>query len=151
MSITVAQLRLSFDTERVTELASDYDDVQAQPVYDEDILTAIIAQAEGYVSSQLSKIYSTAEIDADKSIERVTADIAMYYLEFRRNQISNDVQNAFERAQRFLEGLQKGTFKLTAVDQLLPEGEESQPTEVLEAGEDLFYLTEDETDLLSLN
>ncbi len=149
MALTVAQFRLSFDTERVTDLASDMNDVQGTPVYDVAILNAIIAQAVDYVSSQLSKMYSTAQINADKSMERVTADVAMYYLEFRRNQISDDVQNAFERAQRFLKGLQNGTFKLAAVDQLLPIGEESQTTEVLEAGEELFYLTEDEVDLLS--
>lgn len=149
MSLSIAQFMLSFDAERVTDLASDYDDVQQQPVYNSDILDAIIAQAESYVAVQLSKMYSTTQIDADKSIERVTADIAMYYLEFRRNQISDDVQSAFERAQRFLKGLQNGTFKLAAVDQLLPAGEESQPLEVLRAGEELFYLTEDETDLLS--
>lgn len=149
MSLSIVQFMLSFDAERVTDLASDYDDVQQQPVYNSDILDAIIAQAESYVAVQLSKMYSTTQIDADKSIERVTADIAMYYLEFRRNQISDDVQSAFERAQRFLKGLQNGTFKLAAVDQLLPAGEESQPLEVLRAGEELFYLTEDETDLLS--
>ncbi len=149
MALTVAQLKLSFDAERVTDLASDYDDVQQQPTYDVAILDAIIAQAKDYVNAQLSKMYSTAQLDADKSIERVTADVAMYYLEFRRNQISDDVQSAFERAQRFLKGLQNGTFKLAAVAQLLPEGEENQPTEILEAGEELFYLTEEETDLLS--
>ncbi len=151
MSLSVAQFRLSFDTERVTDLASDMNDVQGTPVYDVAILEAIITQAVDYVSSQLSKMYSAAQINADKSTERVTADVAMYYLEFRRNQISDDVQSAFERAQRFLKGLQNGTFKLSAVDQLLPTGEESQSTEVLEAGEGLFYLNEDEIDLLSTN
>ena len=149
VALTVAQFRLAFDTERVTDLASDFNDVQQQPVYAETILDAIIAQAIDYVAAQLSKMYSTTQIDADKSMERITADIAMYYLEFRRNQISDDVQSAFERAQRFLAGLQNGTFKLAGVDQLLPIGEESQPTETLEAGEGLFYLDEDEIDLLS--
>lgn len=149
MSLTVEQLKLSFDAERVTDLASDYDNVQQTPTYNVAILEAVIAQAVDYVEAQLCKMYSTAQLDANKSIERVTADVAMYYLEFRRNQISDDVQSAFERAQRFLKGLQNGTFKLATVDQLLPEGEESQPTEVLEAGEELFYLTEEEVDLLS--
>jgi len=149
VSLTVAQLKLSFDAERVTDLASDYDSVQSVPVYNVAILDAIILQALDYVEAQLGKMYSTVQIDADKSMERITADIAMYYLEFRRNQISDDVQSAFERAQRFLKGLQNGTFKLAAVAQLLPTGAESQPTEVLEAGEGLFYLNEEETDLLS--
>ncbi len=147
--LTVAELKKAFDAQRVTDLASDYSDVQQQPAYDEDIVEAVIAQAEDYIKAQLSKMYSTTELEADKSIERVTADIAMYYLEFRRNQISPDVKSAFERAMRFLQGLQDGTFKLAAVTQLLPDGETTQPTEVLAAGEGFFYLSEDESDLLT--
>ncbi len=147
--LTVTVLKQSFDAERVTALASDYSDVQEQPVYDETIVQAIIDQAEAYVKAQLGKMYSTAELEADKSIVRVVADVTMYYLEFRRNQISGDVKSAFERAQRFLVGLQDGTFKLSAVSQLLPDGETNEPTEVLEAGEGLFYLTENERDLLN--
>ena len=130
-------------------MASDYSSVQQQPVYDVAIVEAIITQAEDYVKAQLSKMYSTVELEADKSIERITADIAMYYLEYRRNQISPDVKGAFERAQRFLLGLQDGTFKLAAVTQLLPEGNTTQPTEVLSAGEGFLYLDEDESNLLT--
>ena len=147
--LTVAELKLAFDAQRVEDLASDYSDTYQQPTYDEAIVEAVIAQAEDYVKAQLSKMYSTAELEADKSIERTTADITMYYLEYRRNQISPDVQSAFERAMRFLQGLQNGTFKLAAVTQLLPAGETAQPTEVLAAGEGLFYLNEDESDLLT--
>ena len=147
--LTVAELKKAFDAQRVEDLASDYSDIQQQPEYNEDIVEAVIAQAEDYIKAQLSKMYSTAELEADKSIERVTADIAMYYLEFRRNQISPDVKGAFERAMRFLQGLQDGTFKLAAVTQLLPDGETAQPTEVLAAGEGLFYLSEDESELLA--
>lgn len=146
--LTVAELQKAFDVERIEDLASDYSKVQQQPVYDEAIVTAIIAQAEAFVKVQLSKMYSTTELEADQSIERTVADIAMYYLEFRRNQISPAVQSAFERARRFLQGLQDGTFKLSAVTQLLPQGSTSQPIEVLAAGEEFFYLNEDESDLL---
>lgn len=147
--LTVAELKLAFDVTRVEDLASDYSEVQQEPIYDEAILEAIIAQAEGYVKTQLSKFYSTAELEADPGVERVVADVAMYYLEFRRNQISPDVQSAFERARRFLQGLQDGTFKLSAVTQLLPEGVTTQPTEVLRAGEEFLYLEDDESDLLT--
>ncbi len=147
--ITVTELKKAFDAERVVDLASDYSEVMGAPSYDETILEAIIAQAEDYVKAQLSKMYSTAELEADQSIERATADITMYYLEFRRNQISPTVQAAFERAQRFLRGLQDGTFKLAAVSQLLPTGNTEQPTEVLEAGNEFLYMTEDESDLLT--
>lgn len=149
--LTVAEFKKAFDADRVENLASDYSEVQQQPDYDETIVEAIIAQAEDYVKAQLSKMYSTTELEADKSIERATADIAMYYLEFRRNQISPDVQGAFERSQRFLRGLQDGTFKLTAVTQLLPSGATTQPTEVLAAGEGFLYLDDDENDLLTGN
>ncbi len=147
--LTVTELKQAFDAERVEDLASDYSAVQQQPVYDETIVTAIVAQADSYVKAQLSRMYSTVELEADQSIKRSVADIAMYYLEFRRNQISPSVQSAFERARRFLQGLQDGTFKLSAVTQLLPEGETAQPVEVLQAGDEFFYLTEDESDLLT--
>lgn len=147
--LTVTELKKAFDAERVEDLASDYSQVQQTPVYDETIVESVIAQAEDYVKAQLSKMYSTAELEADQSIERITADIAMYYLEFRRNQISPTVQSAFERAQRFLQGLQDGTFKLSAVTQLLPQGNTDQPIEVLAAGEEFFYLNDDEIDLLT--
>lgn len=147
--LTVTELKLAFDARRVEDLASDFSEIQQEPVYDETILEAIIAQAEGYVKTQLSKIYSTAELEADQSIKRIVADVAMYFLEFRRNRVSPDVQSAFERAQRFLRGLQEGTFKLAAVTQLLPIGETTQPTEALSAGEGFFYLNEDESDLLT--
>ncbi len=146
--LTVAELKKAFDVERIEDLASDYSAVQQQPTYDETIVEAIIAQAEAFVKAQLSKMYSTTELEADQSIERTVADITMYYLEFRRNQISPAVQSAFERARRFLQGLQDGTFKLSAVTQLLPQGSTSQPIEVLAAGEEFFYLNEDESDLL---
>ncbi len=147
--LTVTELKKVFDAQRVEDLASDYSDVQQQPVYDVAIVEAIIAQAESYIKAQMSKMYSTAELEADASIARATADVAMYYLEFRRNQVSPSVQSAFERAMRFLQGLQDGTFKLAAVTQLLPDGETTQPTEVLVAGEGLFYLNEEESELLN--
>lgn len=147
--LTVVELKKAFDAERVTDLASDYSEIQGEPTYDETILDTIIAQAEDFVKAQLSKMYSTAELEADQSIERVVADITMYYLEFRRNQISNDVQSSFERARRFLQGLQDGTFKLSAVSQLLASGNTTQPTEVLKAGEGFLYLSDDESDLLT--
>lgn len=146
--LTVAELKIIFDIQRVEDLASDYSEIQQQPVYDEAILEAIIAQAEDFVKAQLSKMYSTTQLEADQSIERAVADVTMYYLEFRRNKISPDVQRSFERAQRFLQGLQDGTFKLVAVSQILPEGETTQPSEVLRAGEGLFYLSDAERDLL---
>jgi len=147
--LTVAELKKTFDAERVTDLASDYSEAQQEPVYDESIVDAIIAQAEGYVKTQLSKMYSVAELEADQSIKRAVADLAMYYLELRRNQISPDVQGAFERAQMFIQGLLDGSFKLPAVAQLLPQGETTTPTEALRAGEGFFYLTEDEENSLA--
>ena len=147
--LSIAQLILLFDVERVNDLASDYDSGAKKPVYDADILTAIIAQATDYVEAQLSLQYTTAELEADKSIERVAADIAMYFLESRRNQVSPAVKESFERAQNYILGLLEGTFKLAAVSQLLPQGVETNSLEVLDSAEGFLYLTEDEQDILS--
>ena len=145
--LTVVELKLAFDAERVVDLASDFSTLANEPTYDETIIEAIIAQSEDYVKAQLSKNYTTVQLEADKSIERITADIAMYYLELRRNLISPTIQTAFDRAIAFLQGLQNGTLKLEAVTQLLPQGNTIQPTEIIEDG--FFSLTEEENDLLA--
>jgi len=147
--LTVEEFKLAFDAERVKELASDFSEFQGRPEYNEVIVESVIAQAEGYIKAALSKQYSTTELEADKSIERITADIAMYYLEFRRNQFTPSVESAFERAVRFVKKLEDGSFKLEAVAQLLPKGETSQPTEALELGDGFFKFTDDESDLLT--
>lgn len=148
--LTLAELKQAFDAERVTDLASDYNSVQSRVVYDETILENIISQAEDFVKASLSKQYSVAQLEADKSVERFTADIAMYYLESRRNQFTPSVERAFERAQRIIQSLQDGTAKLGAVAQVLPRGNTEVPTEVLELGQDFFKLNEDEDELLGL-
>ncbi len=144
--LSITTFRKLFDSDRITQLASDYSELHGEPYYDEEAVTTILTQADAFVKAALSKMYSTAEIEADKFIERLTADIAMYYLEFRRNEISATVQEAFKRAQLFLEGLRDGSFKLGAVSQLLPNGETTQPIETIETG--FFKLTENEEALL---
>lgn len=147
--LTVAGFKKAFDPERVTQLASDYDDVQEAPVYDVTVIETVLLQAEDFVKAAISKQYSTAEIEADKAIERVCADIAMYYMEFRRNQFSPAVESGFERAKRFLRDLQDGTAKLGAVTQLLPTGPSDIPIEALADASEFLYLTEDEQDSLT--
>lgn len=146
--LSVVEFQKAFDPSRVTQLASDYDEVQAEPVYDETIVSAVLLQAEAFIKAALSKQYSTTELEADKAIERVCADVAMYYMEFRRNQFTPAVEAGFERAKRFLRDLQDGTAKLGAVAQLLPTGPSEAPTEAIEDASEFLYLTDDEQDLL---
>jgi len=147
--LTKAELILAFDEERITQLASDYNELAQELIYNESIIDAAIAQADGFVKSSLSNQYSTAELEADKLVERFVVDISMYYLESRRNQVSDAVQKTFERTLRIMRDLQDGKTRLSAVSQLLPEGNTSEPTEVLEAGDGLFVLTEAEETLLN--
>ena len=134
--LTVATFKKVFDTERIDHLASLYDPVSETESYDETIVEEIIAQAEGYVKNTLSRSYTNAQIEADAGIERLTSDIAIYYLQFRRSSFTDDVEAAYERAIDRLEQLRSGEVKLAAVEQLLPIGETALDSDI--DGSDFF-------------
>ena len=144
--LTVTQLQQLFDPDRIRQLASDNSTQFGKIVYIEGVVQAIVTQAEGIVTNSLSLQYSVVQLEADAGIQRITADIAMHYLEARRPPVSVATIRLYEIALGRLTQLQKGDAKLAAVEQLLPTGPTTGPTEALNTG--FFNLTQEEQDSL---
>lgn len=131
-----------FDVDRIQQLASDSSQQFGTVKYNEAIVQTIITQAEGVVKNTLGLQYSIAQLEADTGIVRITADIAMFYLESRRPPIAAETTQLYKLALHMLSQLQKGEAKVAAIDQLLPTGNEVIPTEAISTG--FFNLTEEE-------
>jgi len=132
--LTVEEFRLVFDPERITQLASDSSRQHGNITYHEGIVTAVITQAEGIIKNALSLQYTVLQMEADAGLKRMTADIAMYYLELRRPPVTPATERLYKIALGSLEQLQQGVAKLVAVDQLLPIGPTEEPTEATASG-----------------
>lgn len=145
--LTVGTFKLLYDPDRIKQLASDSSLQHGTVTYNEAIVIAVIGQAEGIVKNTLSLQYSTAQLEADAGIKRITANIAMYYLESRRPPVSAETTRLNKIALHHLDQLQKGEAKLVAVTQLLPTGPTEEPTEAISSG--FFNLTEAEQNSLT--
>lgn len=132
--LTAADFKLLFDPDRIKQLASDSSLQHGTITYNEAIVTAVIDQAEGVVKNTLSLQYTTLQLEADAGIKRITADLAMYYLEARRSPPSEAKKNLYKLATALLTQLQRGEAKLDAVPQLLPSGPTEKPTEATDSG-----------------
>ena len=110
--LTVTGLQQLFDPDRIKQLASDSSTQFGVVAYNAAVVQTIITQAEGIVINSLSLQYSIAQLEADDGIERITADIAMYYLEARRPPVSVATTRLYEIALGRLTQLQKGDAKL---------------------------------------
>lgn len=140
--LSIAELQQLFDPDRIRQLASDSSTQFGKVTYVEGTVIAVIAQAEGVVKNSLSLQYTTAQLEADAGIKRITADLAMYYLESRRPPPTADTKILYKAARELLRQLQVGEAKLAAVDQLLPSGPTTEPKEALSTG--FFNLTTEE-------
>lgn len=144
--LTIEQLKLVFDPSRIEQLASDTNLQFGKITYNAEVVTTIINQVEGSIKNSLSLQYTTSELEADLGIQRMAADIVMYYLELRRPPPSAATKSLYDAALLFLKQLQEGSAKLSAVQQLLPTGPTSEPTEAISTG--FFNLTEAEQNSL---
>lgn len=140
--LSVTQLQQLFDPDRIKQLASDSSGQFGKIVYSEGVVQAIITQAEGIVKNSLSLQYTPDQLEDDAGVRRITADVAMYYLESRRPPVSAETTRLYKVALGRLTQLQKGEAKLVAVPQLLPTGPTKIPTEAISTG--FFNLTEEE-------
>jgi len=113
--LTLSQFQRSFDTNSIRELADDH---QVGP--DMDIVQDQIDIASAWMKSQLSRLYSTVELEADAAVRDAVAVETMYRLQRRRKEISPAIQQAHEEVLKWLEALQAGAAKLGGVAQLLP-------------------------------
>ena len=121
--LTVATFKKFFDEERIRQLTTETSPSSGRARYNQAIVEDTIAQADGTVKNMLRNQYTVAQIEADKGVERIIVDLAIYYLYQRRpGDINSDIVNAFNRATTLLDDLQSGKSKLAAVDQLLPSG-----------------------------
>lgn len=145
--LTVAEFQQFFDPDRIKQLASDSSLQFGTTVYNKNIVTSVVEQAEGIVKNTLSLQYSTAEMEADAGLKRITADIAMFSLESRRPPVSAEAIRIHKFALQQLTQLQEGKAKLAAVQQLLPTGPTDEPTEAISTG--FFNLTQAEQDSLT--
>lgn len=145
--LTVDVFKQLFDVDRITQLASDSSRQFGTVKYNETLVQLIITQAEGVVKNALGIQYTVVQLEADAGIVRITADIAMYYLEQRRPPASPETARLYKLALHMIDQLQKGEAKLTAVSQLLPSGSETIPTEAISTG--FFNLTQAEQDVLN--
>lgn len=144
--LTVADLKLIFDADRIQQLASDTTKQFGVVKYNEVIVQTMITQAEGTVKNMLGLQYTVAQLEADAGIKRIVADLTMYYLESRRPPVPTQTESVYKVAMHLLEQLQKGDAKLADVQQLLPIGSTTIPTEAISTG--FFNLTEAEEDSL---
>jgi len=140
--LTVAELHQLFDPDRIRQLASDSSTQFGKVVYSATTVQTIVTLAEGTVKNALSRQYSTAQLEADAGVKRITADLAMYYLESRRPPVSAETTRLYKIALGRLIQLQNGEAKLAAVQQLLPTGPTTEPTEAIATG--FFNLTAEE-------
>jgi len=145
--LTVEVLKQLFDPDRIAQLASDSSRQFGSVKYSEPLVQTIVTQAEGVVKNALGLQYTVVQLEADAGIVRIVADIAMYYLEQRRPPASPETARLYKLALHMIDQLQKGEAKLTAVDQLLPSGNETEPTEAISTG--FFNLTAEEQALLT--
>jgi len=145
--LTVAELQQLFDPDRVRQLASDSSGQFGKVVYSEGVVQTIVTMAEGTIKNALSLQYTVAQLEADAGVKRITADLAMYYLESRRPPVSAETTRLYKSALGLLIQLQKGEAKLAAVQQLLPTGPTKVPTEALNTG--FFNLTTEEQESLT--
>jgi len=145
--LSVDEFKLLFDPDRIQQLASDSSLQFGTVKHNEAVVPAVISQAEGIVKNTLSLQYSTAQLEADAGIKRITANMAMYYLESRRPPVSAETARLNKIALHHLDQLQKGEAKLAAVTQLLPTGPEDEPIEAISSG--FFTLTQAEQDSLA--
>ena len=142
MILTVDEFKQLFDHDRIDQLASDFNRRHGKNVYAESIVQTILDQAEGVIKNSLSRQYTTVQLEADHGIKRMTAEIAMFYLEMRRPPVSAETTRLHDMALKLLKQLHEGTSKLSAVDQQLPSGPSEVPVEAIGTG--FFNLTEAE-------
>ncbi len=145
--LSVTELLQLFDAERIKQLASDKSTQFGKVVYSERTVQTIITLAEGTIKNALCLQYSETQLEADAGVKRITADIAMYYLESRRPPISAETTRLYKIALSRLIQLQNGEAKLVAVDQLLPSGPTTAPVEAFRTG--FFNLTTEEQESLT--
>lgn len=145
--LTIDAFKQLYDADRITQLASDSSVQFGKVAYNEEIVQTVLTQAGGVIMNALSLQYTVAEMEADAGVKRLTADIAMYYLEMRRPPVTAGVARLHDLALKTLVQLQEGKAKLVAVQQLLPDGPTEEPTEAISTG--FFNLTEDEQDSLT--
>ena len=118
--LSYSTFRQMFDANRIEQLASDADPKYNRAVFHVSYVNTALGQAEGEVRSALSLQYSTAEMEADENLERVVGSIAMYNLELRRGDFTEQIATAYKWAQEQLRLLRDGTIKLADTAQLLP-------------------------------
>lgn len=112
--LTEDQFNLYVDTRWSEDLTRDGDTVTAT------IIPAMIAAAEAQVKNALARSYSTAQLEGDEDIQRMTAHIALYNLMARRGPVPREVRNLYNDARASLEALKNGTETLSGVGQILP-------------------------------
>lgn len=130
--LTGAEFEVMFGVDRIHQLASDL--VSGRMTYVSAIVDDMLVKADGLVKVALTKQYSVAEIEADAGVQRITGDIAYYYLEFRRGKPPTEVIHLHNLARAALKSLQDGVAKLADVAQLLPIGETEESTEATDSG-----------------
>lgn len=118
MSITSeAELRKSFDSARISQLA---DDGGGAAQISANIAKAI-ASVEGKIKNALIRLYTTEAIEADAGIKRIAEALVIYYLECRRlDGPTPAVQAIYQEAVIDLQNLAEGNTLLAAVPALLP-------------------------------
>ena len=118
--LTEAKLKLMYDVDRITDLASRESPSLGGRFYDATVITTLIDQAEVLIKGALSKNYTVAEIEADTSLQRMCGDLTMYYLEVGRGQVPAGLKQLYEIHLTRLDALISGDEKLSAVAELLP-------------------------------
>lgn len=88
-------------------------------------INVAIAEAEGDIKNMLSKLYTTAQIEADASVQYICKVLTMFKLELRRSDFTPQIQQAHDRAQERLGLLARGETKLAAVAEVLPRIEQT--------------------------
>ena len=111
-------LKLSYDSERINQLATDASgdsDSQQDPRIDK-----CIDSAEAIVKGYLTTQYTATQIEADNMCIWICEAIAMYFLESRRADYTDAILMGYRNAMDMLALLRTGKMKLGAVDELLP-------------------------------
>ena len=118
--LTTTTLKQYADTERIDQLISRMDAGVGQQLPDASIATSAIAAADGRIKGMLSKLYTSAEIEADESMKSLCAIFTMHQLELTRSDSSKAIQIAYEEGLVYLRQLVLGEVKLAAVAQSVP-------------------------------
>jgi phage gp36-like protein len=127
MLIDANDLDLMYDSRRIDELSDDGSGA------DDDVITALISQADAFIKNQLAKKYTAAVIEADESLQRVCGDITMYYLEKRRSDtLPQDVELAYKNGVVYLQLLAQGEAILSGSTRVLPRITPSERENVME-------------------